>query len=77
MRLTVRTVAKIVREQEGTVIMEMRLVQDAYVDDVLAEELIKFYLSAANLVGIPVSQSQGISPVCLSRPRSPTQLQRG
>jgi hypothetical protein len=55
----------------------MRLIQEAYVNAVLAEELIQFRLSAANPVGIPVSQSQGFSSVCPPRQRSHTLLQRG
>jgi hypothetical protein len=52
--LTVRPVANIVREPEGPVIIQMRFVQEAYVDVVFAEELIQFQLSAANPVGIPI-----------------------
>jgi hypothetical protein len=43
----------------------MRIVQEVYVDAVFAEELIQFQLSAANPVGIPVSQSEGFSPFAL------------
>jgi hypothetical protein len=41
----------------------MHLVQEAYVDAVLAVEMIQFQLSAANPFGIPESQSQGFPPL--------------
>jgi hypothetical protein len=43
----------------------VRLVQEAYVDAVLAEEIICFQLPAANTVGVPISQWKGFCPVAL------------
>lgn len=56
---------------------EMRLSQEAYVDSVLAEEMIQFDVSAANPVRVPAGQSQGFLPVRPPRPSCHTRLQKG
>jgi hypothetical protein len=46
---------------EGPVELQVCLVQEAYVDAMLTEELIQFQLLAAKTVGLSISQLQGVS----------------
>jgi hypothetical protein len=59
--LTVRPLGNIVREMEGPVGLQVCLVQEAYVDAMLTDEMIQFQLLAAKTVGLSISQLQGVS----------------
>jgi hypothetical protein len=55
LRRTVYSVADIVCEPKGLPCIELRLIQEADVDDVLCEKMIQLDLLTTNAIGVPES----------------------